>query len=60
MPNSPLALHSLDAWPGETARPPLRLLDGHQVAKGQPPIATERPAKPAGWVQRVRRALTGR
>lgn len=60
MPNSPLALHSLDAWPGETARPPLRLLDANRGAHGPRPTTAERSVKPAGWMQRLRRALTGR
>jgi hypothetical protein len=51
-------LHSLDAWPGESARPPLRLLEGRAVAR-----PAGRPARPAGgagqvrWLQRLQRAL---
>jgi hypothetical protein len=52
-------LSSLDAWPGEAARPPLRLLE-------TPPVRPEgraresrtiRPGSPAGWLQRLRHAL---
>jgi len=49
-------LHSLDAWPGESPRPALRLLETPQVrtvsvtgSAGRPPVA--------GWLQRLRRAL---
>jgi hypothetical protein len=59
MPTSPHALRSLDAWPGETARPPLRLLDGRQVRPGAQPPAAARPAERMGWLQRMRRALAG-
>lgn len=60
MPTSPHALRSLDAWPGETARPPLRLLDGRQSSTRAQPPAAARPAERMGWLQRVRQALVGR
>ncbi|MFO1339917.1 MAG: hypothetical protein U1F53_17100 [Burkholderiaceae bacterium] len=49
-------LHSLDAWPGESARPPLRLLEPRGPAQraGEPPA---RPGLGAGWLQRLRQAL---
>lgn len=50
-------LSSLDAWPGESARPPLRLLETPRLAaRGGIAPAAERPAR-AGWLQRLRRAL---
>jgi len=52
-------LHSLDAWPGESPRPPLRLLETPQAragsSAGSSAASTGRP--PAGWLQRLRRAL---
>lgn len=60
MPHSPTTLQTLDAWPGETARPPLRLLAGRPAARRSAPSAPTRPSEPAGWLQRVRQALAGR
>jgi len=61
MPLSPLpsdALHSLDALPGEAARPPLRLLE--RPEPGRSPFG--RRAAPrglqAGWLDRLRRVLS--
>lgn len=64
MPPSTPALHSLDAWPGEAARPPLRLLDAARPARREAPPATPaRPPRDSGggnWLRRVRQALAGR
>lgn len=61
MPHATPALDSLDAWPGETARPPLRLL-----APGRPnprrAVPAEAPSRPVvreGWLARMRLALLG-
>jgi hypothetical protein len=49
-------LSSLDAWPGEPARPPLRLLESQRVG---PRVASGTPRTPRpGWLQRLRQALS--
>ncbi len=55
-PTAARPLQSLDAWPGESARPPLRLLEARSPARrtGEP---TARPGWKAGWLQRLRQAL---
>jgi hypothetical protein len=59
MDSSRRPLTSLDAWPGEAARPPLRLLEAPRARPdaraGQG--RASRPAAPAGWLQRLRHAL---
>jgi hypothetical protein len=55
MPRTPAP--SLDAWPGEAARPPLRLLD---TPRARPVRQRDRDATPAptpGWLQRLRQLL---
>jgi len=50
-------LSSLDAWPGESARPPLRLLETPRLtARGGSAPTAARPMR-AGWLQRLRQAL---
>jgi hypothetical protein len=50
-------LSSLEAWPGEVARPPLRLLEPRRrAARGATPVPAGRPA-PGGWWRRLRDAL---
>lgn len=53
---TPRPLHSLDAWPGESPRPPLRLLEAPQARAGSGAASTGRPLT-TGWLQRLRRAL---
>ncbi|WP_374675781.1 hypothetical protein [Ideonella sp.] len=61
IPTSPASpLHSLDAWPGESARPPLRLLERRDAMR--PARRAARPASGqahghAHWLQRLQRAL---
>jgi hypothetical protein len=50
-------LSSLDAWPGETTRPPLRLLDPPRAVARRADAPAARPL-PAGWLQRLRRAFS--
>ena len=58
MDSSRRPLSSLDAWPGEAARPPLRLLEAPRSADGRKAEGrTSRPSAPAGWLQRLRHAL---
>jgi hypothetical protein len=53
-PRRPLS--SLDAWPGEAARPPLRLLQTPRMHSDV--RADNRRAGPlAGWLQRLRHVL---
>jgi hypothetical protein len=49
-------LSSLDAWPGEAARPPLRLLEIPR-ARADARVADRRAGSLAGWLQRLRHAL---
>ncbi|WP_374563631.1 hypothetical protein [Ideonella sp.] len=49
-------LHSLDAWPGESPRPPLRLLETPRAHGDTGAVTASRPL-PTGWLQRLRRAL---
>ncbi|HEX5687690.1 MAG TPA: hypothetical protein VFY73_27055 [Ideonella sp.] len=49
-------LHSLEAWPGESQQPPLRLLETPRTRAGTEPASPIR-SRPAGWLQRLRRAL---
>lgn len=49
-------LRSLDAWPGESARPPLRLLETPRLTPRSAPQPAARPLR-AGWLQRLRQAL---
>jgi hypothetical protein len=69
MPQPMPTFDSLDAWPGEAARPPLRMLEPRSTARHTAP-APSRAAAPAapvapressqiGWLQRVRGALVG-
>ncbi|MFZ5547818.1 MAG: hypothetical protein ACOZJX_03915 [Pseudomonadota bacterium] len=62
MTRSTPTLDSLDAWPGETARPPLRLLDAGRRAprRGAQAEAPSRPAERPGWLARMRLALLTR
>ncbi len=53
---TPRPLHSLDAWPGENPRPPLRLLEAPQARADSAAPSAGRPL-PTGWLQRLRRAL---
>jgi hypothetical protein len=59
MESSRRPLSSLDAWPGEAARPPLRLLQAPRArSDGQSGQGrTTRADTPAGWLQRLRQAL---
>lgn len=58
MDSSRRPLGSLDAWPGEAARPPLRLLETPRAPAARAGEGrTSRPAAPAGWLQRLRHAL---
>lgn len=50
------SLQSLDAWPGESARPPLRMLEPRSPDRRQGGPAL-RPGSPASWLQRLRQAL---
>lgn len=61
MPNATPALDSLDAWPGETARPPLRLLapERRTPRRAAPAEAPSRPVVREGWLARMRLALLG-
>ncbi|MEK8030917.1 hypothetical protein AACH06_08840 [Ideonella sp. DXS29W] len=52
-------LHSLDAWPGESTQPPLRLLEPTRLRSGHSAAAPHRP-RPPGWLQRLRRVLISR
>lgn len=58
---SPSRLHSLDAWPGECARPALRLLEPRTAARRAPLRAPARAgaqgAAVDGWLRRLRAAL---
>lgn len=49
-------LQSLDAWPGESQRPPLRLLETPRAHSGTGATVASRPL-PYSWLQRLRRAL---
>ena len=49
-------LSSLDAWPGEAARPPLRLLEMPR-ARTDARVADRRASPLTGWLQRLRHAL---
>jgi hypothetical protein len=49
-------LSSLDAWPGEAARPPLRLLETPR-SRPNAGVADRRASSLAGWLQRLRHAL---
>lgn len=62
MPHSTPDLSSLDAWPGETARPPLRLLDPARRAprRAEPVDTPSRPEARPGWLARMRLALLPR
>jgi hypothetical protein len=52
-------LNSLDAWPGESQRPALRLLEPHRDRSGPSSLLANRP-QPVSWLQRLRRAITPR
>lgn len=49
-------LQSLDAWPGESPRPPLRLLETPQVRAVSGAKRTGFP-QPTGWLKRLRHVL---
>ena len=55
MPRNPAP--SLDAWPGETARPPLRLLETPRSLPARRQHASAALAPAAGWLQRLRQLL---
>lgn len=52
-------LHSLDAWPGESQQPPLRLLQPPRARSGSTPGMVNR-VRPISWLQRLRQALAQR
>ncbi|HEV8688720.1 MAG TPA: hypothetical protein VGQ91_00370 [Ideonella sp.] len=55
MPRTPAP--SLDAWPGEVARPPLRLLDTPRAQSTRQRDRHATPVPMPGWLQRLRRLL---
>jgi len=56
MPRTPAP--SLDAWPGETARPPLRLLEASAARSARrPDPGSVAPAATPAWLQRLRQLL---
>jgi hypothetical protein len=59
MDSSRHPLSSLDAWPGEPARPPLRLLETpREKVEGRTGDGrASRPSAVPGWLQRLRHAL---
>jgi hypothetical protein len=52
-------LHSLDAWPGESQQPPLRLLQTPPARSGSS-LGMAHRARPLSWLQRLRQALAER
>ncbi|MBT9594643.1 MAG: hypothetical protein IV094_01490 [Vitreoscilla sp.] len=61
MPHLPLTsdtLHSLDALPGEAVRPPLRLLERPAPGRSQGSRRAAPRGPQAGWLDRLRQALS--